>query len=123
MFSGHIAEGSVLVTDSLRAYHKLSHAMDLNHVRIAPNRRTHGVFNIQTINSYHAHLKELVLNVFNGVSTKYLNNYLVYHNLVNISKESRREKVLIFLKFIHETLYYIRTIDIPRRPAIPVINY
>ena len=123
VFSGHIAEGSVLVTDSLRAYHKLSHAMDLNHVRIAPNRRTHGVFNIQTINSYHARLKELVLNVFNGVSTKYLNNYLVYHNLVNIGKESRREKFLIILNSICNTLYYIMTCDIPRMPAVPVLNY
>ena len=97
--------------------------MDLNHVRIAPNRRTHGVFNIQTINSYHAGLKELVLNVFNGVSTKYLNNYLVYHNLVNIGKESRREKFLIILNSICNTLYYIMTCDIPRRPAVPVLNY
>lgn len=123
VFAGHIVKGSVLVTDSLRAYQRLSLDMDLYHIQIEHNRHRNGIFNIQTINSYHSRLKDLVLRVFKGVATKYLNNYLVYHNLVNISKESRREKVLIFLKFIHETLYYIRTIDIPRRPAIPVINY
>ena len=66
--------------------------MDLNHIRISPNRCTHGVFNIQTINSYHAGLKEFVLDVFNGVSIKYLNNYLVYHNLVNISARRVEER-------------------------------
>ena len=123
VFAGHIVKGSVLVTDSLRAYQRLSLDMDLYHIHIEHNRHRNGIFNIQTINSYHSRLKDLVLRVFKGVATKYLNNYLVYHNLVNISKESRREKVLIFLKFIHETLYYIRTIDISRRPDISIINY
>ena len=120
ILGGRIAQGSVLVTDSLRAYQKLSRDMDLNHIRIPPNRHTQGVFNIQMINSYHTHLKNLVLHVFHGVATKYLNNYLVYHNFVNFSKEGIREKVYILLNFIQETLYYIRTCDIPKRDAIPL---
>lgn len=29
---------------------------------------------------------------FKGVLTKYLNNYLVYHNFVNFSKESKNKE-------------------------------
>ena len=38
------------------------------------------------INSYHSQLKRFMRG-FNGVSTKYLNNYLVWNNLVNYAKE------------------------------------
>ena len=123
VLGGRIAKGSVLVTDSLRAYQKLSLDMNLNHIRIPPNRHTQGVFNIQKINSYHALLKNLVLHVFRGVATKYLNNYLVYHNFANFSPENRGDKVLILLNFIRETLYYIRICDISKRIAIPFPCY
>jgi hypothetical protein len=41
---------------------------------------------------------------FNGVSTKYLNNYLVWNNLVNYAKETATEKRNIFLTFVLVTL-------------------
>ena len=33
---------------------------------------------------------------FNGVSTKYLNNYLMWHNFVNFAKETHQEKAEFF---------------------------
>ena len=37
---------------------------------------------------------------FNGVSTKYLNNYLIWHNFVNYAKESDVEKRAILLSYV-----------------------
>lgn len=82
-----IVSDSVLVTDSFRAYSKLSNDMSLNHIRIPRNKHKLGNFNIQTINSYHSRLKAMIIYNFKGVSTKHLNNYLVYHNFVNFAKE------------------------------------
>lgn len=48
-------------------------------------------YDILHINSYHSQLKRSMRG-FNGVSTKYLNNYLVWNNLVNYAKESDMEK-------------------------------
>lgn len=66
--------------------------MNLNHIRIPRNKHKNGVFNIQLLNNYHARLKGMINIRFKGVATKYLNNYLVYHNFVNFAKESEIEK-------------------------------
>ena len=58
-----------------------------------------GIYNIQHINGYHSQLKRFMRG-FNGVSAKYLNNYLVWNNLVNYAKESDMEKRNIFLTFV-----------------------
>lgn len=120
VLGGHIEPETVFVTDALRAYQKISYDMGLEHIRIPRKKRIMGVFNIQTINSYHARLKDLVLGVFHGVATKYLNNYLVYHNFVNFAKEPRKEKQRILMNFIRETFCVVRTADIPCRAAVPV---
>lgn len=120
VLDGKIAKDSVFVTDSLRPYQKLSLDMDLNHIRIATNKRSKGLFNIQTVNSYHSRLKDLITHRFKGVSTKYLNNYLVYHNFVNFAKGSAESKESILLNYIRSTLCTIKTIDLSSRPAIPI---
>lgn len=120
VISGRIAKGSVFVTDSLRSYCKLSFDMELNHIRIPRKKHSVGVFNIQTINSYHSMLKALVLYRFRGVATKYLNNYLVYHNFVNFDKESNADKHAILLNFIRNNPYLAQSRDIPKRAAVPI---
>lgn len=122
VLDGKIARDSVFVTDSLRPYQKLSMDMDLNHIRIATNKRSNGLFNIQTVNNYHSRLKDLIIHRFKGVATKYLNNYLVYHNFVNFAKESAEEKESILLEFIRSTMCTSKTIDIAVRPAVPILT-
>lgn len=61
------------------------------------------IYNIQHINNSHSQLKRFMRG-FNGVSTKYLNNYLVWNNLVNYAKETATEKRNIFLTFVLVTL-------------------
>ena len=72
------------------------------------------------INSYHSQLKRFMRG-FNGVSTKYLNNYLVWNNLVNYAKESDMEKRNIFLTFVLATLKTAKCRDLSNRPAVPLV--
>lgn len=58
---------------------------------------------------------------FKGVSTKYLNNYLVWNNLVVYAKESYTEKRNIFLEFIMTTQLDEKCRDIPKRPPLPLL--
>ena len=74
----------------------------------------------QHINSYHSQLKRFMRG-FNGVSTKYLNNYLVWNNLVNYAKESDMEKRNIFLTFVLATLKTAKCRDLSNRPAVPLV--
>ncbi len=94
--------------------------MNLSHIRIPRGKRAVGTFNIQTINSYHSRLKNMLVHRFKGVATKYLNNYLVYHNFVNFAKDSLENKEIVLLDFIRNTLCSIKSADVAKRPAIPL---
>lgn len=111
---------SVFVTDSLRPYKKLSLDMNLSHIRIPRGKRAVGTFNIQTINSYHSRLKNILVHRFKGVATKYLNNYLVYHNFVNFAKDTLANKEAVLLDFIRKTMCTIKSADVAKRPAVPI---
>ncbi len=76
--------------------------------------------NIQHINSYHSQLKRFMKS-FNGVSTKYLNNYLIWHNFVNYAKESNVEKRAILLSYVLTTLKTDRNSSLSDRPALPLV--
>lgn len=84
VINNRIEQGSIFVTDSLRGYQKVAVSNDLVHVRIPRGRYKSGSFNINTVNSYHSELKRMVNGNFKDVATKYLNNYIVYNNFVNL---------------------------------------
>ena len=117
---GRIEEGSIMVTDSLRAYGKVAADNNLTHVMIPKNRHTNGGFNIQTANAYHSELKWLIEHNFKGVATKYLNNYIVWHNLVNFSKDPNKLKTLE--EFVFSTGCNTRGCKIRCRDPIPVLR-
>lgn len=121
VLNGKIQKDSVFVTDSLRGYLKLSNDMELNHIRIPRNKHSNGSFNIQMINSYHSILKAMLIYTFKGVSTKYLNNYLVYHNFVNFAKEIRSDKEQILFKHITSANCISKSINVANRPAVPLL--
>ena len=120
VLSDKVAAGSVFVTDSLRPYQKLSLDMNLSHIRIPRGRRSVGAFNIQTVNNYHKRLKDLIFGTFKSVATKYLNNYLVYHNFVNFAKDSKADKEVILFDFIRNVLCQSKSLEIAKRPALPI---
>lgn len=79
-----------------------------------------GSYGIQHINSYHSILK-LFLAPFKGVSTKYLNNYLIWHNFENIAKETPTEKERILWEFIETNDCISRCYDMSMRNAVPLL--
>ncbi|WP_187834310.1 IS1595 family transposase [Helicobacter pylori] len=116
VLTNKVSKGSIFVTDSFKAYLKLANDMELSHIRIPKKRYRLGSFNIQTINSYHSHLKDMIKHKFKGVATKYLDNYLVYHNFVNFAKESYKETIL--LEHIQNSEYVSKSLEISHESAI-----
>ena len=56
---------------------------------------------------------------FKGVSTKHLNNYLIWHNFVNYAPESGVDKRSILFKFVMTQTMSIHAVDISKKPAMP----
>lgn len=121
VLGGRIQHDSIFVTDSFRGYQRLSYEMNLNHIRIPRNRHKNGLSNIQLLNSYHAQLKGMINVRFRGVATKYLNNYLVYHNLVNFSRGSEEHKETVMLDFTLSTDCVSKSHNVSKRRAIPIL--
>lgn len=122
VLGGKVASGSVLVTDSLRGYHRLSTEGGLFHIQIEPGHYTNGNFNIQMINNFHGKIKKFINYTFRGVSSKYMNNYLVYNNLVNYSLGTESQKINIMKNFTFSTKCARLYSDIPNRPLLPLLG-
>ncbi|NLG83150.1 MAG: IS1595 family transposase [Firmicutes bacterium] len=73
----------MLCSDSWRSYRSFARQRGLKHIRLNMSR---GQRVVQGVNSYHSRLKTWIRR-FNGVATKYLLNYLVWHEYLD---ESRR---------------------------------
>lgn len=70
-----IEDESILVTDSHKSYIQFAKNHNLQHKRIANGKHKNGEYHINNVNNYHRGLKDFVRH-FNGISTKYLVNYL-----------------------------------------------
>ena len=121
ILNNRIEENSVLVTDKNRCYKLFSEANELDLIQISALKRTQGMFNIQHINNYHGRLKEFIRK-FHGVATKYLNNYLVWHNLVNYAKGEFEEKEISFRDFVNSVNTTTTCRNLPNRNPIPVLR-
>lgn len=120
LFDGRIdATNSIVVTDSHKAYPRFAKESGLTHVGLLPKKSVCGVYSIQHINSYHSELKRFIEG-FKGVSSKYLNNYLVYNNFVNYAKESYEDKRDILQRFCFTTVKKNMK-DIADRPSLPFV--
>lgn len=120
LYDGRIESDSTLVTDKMNSYVRFTNANDIHLVQLKTGKSKKGIYNIQHINNYHSQLKRF-LRGFNGVSTKYLNNYLVWNNLVNYAKETETEKRNIFLVFVLTTLKSETCREVSHRPSIPLV--
>ena len=119
VLDGHVAAGSVMVTDSHRGYCKLANQYGASHILIPRKCHVAQGFNIQTVNYYHSVLKGMINIHFKGVATKYLNNYVVWHNLVNFAKKSEEEKEASMRDFVFTTKcvsFWKKNLE---RPGIP----
>jgi transposase-like protein/IS1 family transposase len=83
---------SQLCTDAWRSYQTFARKLDLKHIRLnmkKGRRVVHGIYHIQSVNSYHSRLKIWSRNV-RGVATKYLPNYLYWFEHVDTSRKLQK---------------------------------
>lgn len=117
VFDGRIGGDSTLVTDKMNAYVKFAEKNELDLVQLKGGKGKKGIYNIQHINSYHSRLKRFMMG-FCGVSTKYLNNYLVRHNFANYARETEVEKKNIMLRFVMTEQKTVTCREISKRSAL-----
>lgn len=89
---GKIRKDTVFCTDSHRSYSAFANQEGLEHHKIKVGNKGYTkdqVYHVQTVNSKTSRLKTWIRN-FNGVSTKYLQNYLSWF----ITLEKLRDKSL-----------------------------
>ena len=121
-FKGRIEENSVIVADTNCIYTKFTEANNLALVGIKHGKGSKGTYSMGHINNYHSQMKKYINGRFNGVSTKYLNNYLIWHNFINWAEGTSEEKRDIFTTFVLSTLMKVRYCDLSTRAAIPVFG-
>jgi transposase-like protein len=96
---GKVDKSAVLCTDSYKVYQGLAKREGLNHVAVSslgkPTQKNKA-FHIQTVNSTHSAIRKF-LGRYNGVSTKYLQNYLHWFIASSEKKIKETEKLKLWL--------------------------
>lgn len=83
----------VLCTDSATNYKAFAKKKGIPHEVINSNKGEHvkkGVYHIQHVNSYHQRLKKW-MERFNGVATKYMDNYLIWFRFLELQKKVNKK--------------------------------
>jgi transposase-like protein len=84
---GHmVSNENILCTDAWRAYMTYAKEKNIQHYRIKSDGKSHvikGIYHIQNVNSYHQRFKKW-MDRFNGVASKYLNNYLAWFKFLDM---------------------------------------
>ena len=102
----HIAPGSILCTDAAKNYKAFAIRRKIRHEQLNPkHERVRGLYHIQHVNSYHSDLKRWIRN-FNGISSKYLNNYLAWFRFFQIHKN--KEMHAMKKQFLFEAFKSLR---------------
>lgn len=95
---GKIDKSAVLCTDSYKVYKGLANKEGLNHkavTHLGKPTQKNKAYHIQTVNNLHKAIKDH-LSRFNGVSSKYLQNYL-YWFIAASEKIKDKEKIKLWL--------------------------
>lgn len=87
-FYGRLVTNSVLCTDEHSSYKAFAKSQGIQIKQIPSGKHKLGIYHIQHVNSYHSHLKGWMKR-FNGVATKYLNNYLSWFKWLTLRKGLR----------------------------------
>lgn len=96
---GKVDKTAVLCTDSYKVYQGLAKREGLKHVAVSSlgkSTQKNKAFHIQTVNSTHSAIRKF-LERYNGVSTKYLQNYLYWFIASGEKKIKETEKIKLWL--------------------------
>ena len=121
VLDNRIVESSILVTDKESSYRRFAKENNIELIQIKAEQRTFkGIYHIQHINAFHSRLKSF-MRPFQGVSTKHLNNYLVWYAWMQMNKELSEES---FERNVlnSSTSYNFRlyTSEISKKPVLPL---
>ena len=119
VFGGRISPDAVLCTDKHNAYVGFAEREGINLLQLKSTQRVSGPLGIQHINGYHSQLKTF-MERFHGVATKYLNNYLVWHNLRNYAEGDFNFKESVWERHNAEAIYDDSKWTYMFRPPIPL---
>lgn len=119
VFGGRISPDAVLCTDKHNAYVGFAQREGINLLQLKSTQRVSGTLGIQHINGYHSQLKTF-MERFHGVATKYLNNYLVWHNLRNYAEGDFNFKESVWERHNAEAIYDDSKWTYMFRPPIPL---
>lgn len=109
-----IDSDAVLCTDNDSAYKRFARVNGFEHI-IIQDHETKGVYHVNTINGYHSRLKAF-MRKFNGVSSKYLDNYLSWLGSIF----ERKLTLLQVLKAAVKEDYDSSWLNVKDRPLMPV---
>lgn len=98
VIGNHITSDTVLSFDAWKSYETFAFSKGIDHYVINASKGHHKVknmYHIQNVNSYHSRLKNWIER-FNGVASKYLENYLTWSDFVEnkrfcISVDDRKD--------------------------------
>ena len=107
LYNNRIGEASILCTDSHKSYMQFAEDMELEHKRIKRGKHKEDIYHIQHINSLHSNLKRW-MNRFNGVATKYLENYMKSFKWID-TFSSEKESIQIKSFMLHSHIPYSYT--------------
>lgn len=107
------------IIEADKTFFRFSRNKNIQLIQLKSGKEKRGIYNIQKINNYHSKLKRF-MNTFNGVSTKYLNNYLVWHTWFDMKGHSQLEKADLFLAKAVAVAMSVKHRKLSSRPAIPL---
>ena len=110
---GHkLSSENVLCTDAWRAFKIYATEKDISiyHFKSDGKTRTKGLYHIQTVNNYRQRLKDWIQR-FNGVTTKYLNNYLAWFQILEGIHHQRNEVTVNDMMIKRNSIPNIETYD------------
>lgn len=76
---------NMLCTDGAHGYRSFAESKFMDHFALKDMRVYKGIFHIQNVNAYHSRMKGW-MNHFNGVASKYLDNYMVWFKFLDCKR-------------------------------------
>lgn len=119
IFDERISDESIVLTDGLRAYNQYFQNKNTEHI-ILPSQRgkptIKGPFHINNVNALQRRFRRFLID-YNGVSTKYLNNYLALFIWLENHKHYKKQDLM--LEEITRVGSYISAANLAAMAPIP----
>lgn len=121
VLGGHVSATATLCTDGDTSYRRFAKGNGNALVQIKGGKGTvKGIYHIQHLNAYHSRLKKFLASL-KGVSTKYLNNYLTWVNVLGTVRGGLAQKAMALIDHAASALFSETSANVPNRPPIPIL--